>query len=51
MSPKGDAHIQLRLDTQSIDNPALDVSRWSNYPWEQEVSVIGDILNGIERIK
>jgi len=47
----GDAHIQLRLDTQSINNPALDVSRWSNYPWEQEVSVIGDILNGIERIK
>jgi RHS repeat-associated protein len=43
--------IQLRMNARTLDNPALDVSRWSNYPWEEEVSVIGDIINTVERVR
>ncbi len=42
--------IQLRLDTRSLENDALDVSRWSRFPVEKEVSVIGEIV-GPERIR
>ncbi len=43
-------HIQLRIDTHTLQNPALDVSRWSNFPWEEEISVIGGV-GGTVRVR
>ena len=39
--------IQLRLDTVTMQNHALDVSRWSNFPWEREVTVIGPVKGAV----
>ena len=46
----GKDYIQLRVNSWKMKNDALDVSEWSNFPWEQEVSII-DIVNNVERIR
>ena len=43
-------HIQLMVDTNTLNNPALEVFRWSKYPWEEEITVIGEINKAV-RVK
>jgi RHS repeat-associated protein len=45
-----DGYIQLRVDTKTLDNHAIDVSKWSYFPEEKEVSVIGKVKN-VVRVK
>jgi len=46
----GDDYIQVRVDTWNMDNYALDVHEWSNFPDQLEVSIIGKVLDA-ERIR
>ncbi len=46
----GAGSIQLRIKVSELENPALDVSQWSRFPTEEEVTVIGTILNA-ERVR
>jgi hypothetical protein len=46
----GDDYIQLKVNPDKIENAALDVSKWSNFPNEEEVSIIGRITDA-ERIR
>lgn len=45
-----DNYIQLRVKINTMPNDALDVSGWSHYPWEEEVSVIGQVKN-VQRVR
>jgi hypothetical protein len=42
--------IQLRVDVTKINNPAIDVSQWSHFPMEEEVTIVGAV-GGAERIR
>ena len=42
--------IQLRVDATKISNYAIDVSQWSHFPEEAEVTIIGAVP-GVERIR
>ncbi len=46
----GAGSIQLRIKVSELENPALDVSQWSRFPTEEEVTVIGTISNA-ERVR
>jgi RHS repeat-associated protein len=42
--------VQLRINVSELENPAIDLSQWSHFPQEEEVTVIGTILK-VERVR